>query len=170
MSAGSEAPRAIQWRGDCPVLVRAYAEEDRDGCLRVFDSNIPRFFRVAERAEFAAFLGALPGPYAVLVADKNEVLACGGYAVRANEGIASLCWGMVRADLHGRGLGGALARLRLEVVRHDPRVRRILLNTSQHTVGFYERLGFRVTAVEKNGYAPGLDRCEMSADVAGGLR
>jgi ribosomal protein S18 acetylase RimI-like enzyme len=170
MSAGSEALRAIQWRGNRSVFARAYAEEDRDGCLGVFDSNVPRFFRVAERAEFAAFLRAPPGPYAVFVADKTEVLACGGYAIRAEDGIASLCWGMVRADLHGCGLGGALARLRLEAVRHDPRVRHIVLNTSQHTVGFYERLGFRVTTVEKDGYAPGLDRCEMSADDAGGSR
>lgn len=35
------------------------------------------------------------------------------------------------------------------------------LDTSQHTRGFYERVGFRVERVVPDGYAPGLDRCDM---------
>jgi hypothetical protein len=31
----------------------------------------------------------------------------------------------------------------------------------QHTVGFYERLGFRTVRIDPEGYGPGLDRCEM---------
>jgi hypothetical protein len=52
-------------------------------------------------------------------------------------------------------------RRRVERITRDGSVREITLNTSQHTLGFYQRLGFEVVEVLKDGYAEGLDRCEM---------
>jgi ribosomal protein S18 acetylase RimI-like enzyme len=72
---------------------------------------------------------------------------------------------MVRRELHGQGLGRALVEIRIERIRADPNVETVLLNTCQHTVGFYERLGFRTLDVTIDGYAPGLDRCEMSLSL-----
>jgi ribosomal protein S18 acetylase RimI-like enzyme len=147
------------------VTSRDYARNDYEACLEVFDTNVPRFFRPEERVEYAAFLKALPGPYVVLLDGSDRVIACGGYAIREENASADLCWGMVREELHGRGLGKALARLRIARVLKDFEVREIVLNTSQHTVGFYEGLGFQATTVQADGYAPGLDRCEMQLDV-----
>ena len=130
----------------------------------MFDSNVPRFFRPEERAELACFLRTLPGPYLVLRMEDREIVACGGYAVREEANAGDLCWGMVRRDLHGQGLGAALSRLRIDALRADPRVGHVQLNTSQHTVGFYEVLGFRTVGIQSDGYAPGLDRCEMRLD------
>lgn len=155
---------------------RAYRPADRSACLALFDSNVPDFFTEGERAEFEAFLDDLPGPYLVLELD-GRLVACGGHALRDDGRIADLCWGMVRGDLHGRGLGRTLTAARLESALADERVQAILLNTSQHTVGFYERLGFELISVKADGYAPGLDRCDMSIGraeagrlVAGWLR
>jgi ribosomal protein S18 acetylase RimI-like enzyme len=139
---------------------RPFESGDLGACRRIFDSNVPEFFRDAERVDFEAFLRVLPGPYIVLE-HGAEIVACGGYALREKGTITDLCWGMVRRDLHGTGLGRALTERRLALALDDPRVREVLLNTSQHTVGFYERLGFEVLRVEHDGYAKGLDRCEM---------
>ena len=126
---------------------------------------MPEFFTAGERDEFADFLSELPGPYLVCVAGGKDVLACGGWAIRASDRAADLCWGMVRRDRHGSGLGEALTRVRIEGARTDGRARHIALNTSQHTVGFYERLGFRAVRVQADGYAPGLDRYDMILEL-----
>ena len=140
---------------------REYRSDDLEDCLRVFDTNVPDYFKPEERAEFRSFLDELPGPYLVLVDPNGETVGCGGYAINRDEGTADLCWGMVRQDRHGGGLGRYLTRIRLERCRGDRHVKEIVLHTSQHTVGFYERMGFSVTSVQEDGYAPGLHRCDM---------
>ncbi len=41
--------------------IEPYTPNDHAACLRIFDSNTPRFFTREERSAFAAFLDALPG-------------------------------------------------------------------------------------------------------------
>jgi len=148
------------------VDIRPYSAADLDACLAIFDTNVPRYFIPAERAPYRAFLEALPGPYLVLTDASGTVVACGGHAANPDEpGRADLCWGMVRQEKHRRGLGRQLIHARIDAAKRDPSVRVIALNTSQHTTGFYERFGFRVTDVEPDGYGPGLDRCEMRLEL-----
>ena len=147
------------------VTSRPYSQSDYDACLRVFDTNVPRFFRGEERPGYTTFLAHLPGPYIVLVSSSDAVVGCGGYAVAEGSGVADLCWGMVDQELHGRGLGRVLAELRIHRIRRDASVVTIALNTSQHTVAFYERLGFRTIRVEPDGYGPGLDRFDMLMEL-----
>ena len=154
-------------RGSLPtsrVMVRAYRDADLEGCLAVFASNVPRYFTMRERDEFMGFLQSLPGPYLVLDAGPDGIVGCGGIGIVADR--ADLCWGMVREDLHMRGLGRLLTEARLARALAEPRVASLALNTSHLTTGFYERLGFTVTECTENGYAPGLHRCEMRADAA----
>jgi ribosomal protein S18 acetylase RimI-like enzyme len=143
------------------MRVRDYTAADRPACLAVFDSNVPHFFVPPEREEFAAFLDDLPGPYLVVEDETGVIVGCGGYAVTPGTAVADLCWGMVDRARHGTGLGRVLLDARMERVRHDPAVDAVALNTSQHTRGFYERRGFVIERVEIDGYAPGLDRCDM---------
>lgn len=151
---------------DRRITFRPYSDAYRGGCLGVFDSNVPRYFTDAERPAFETFLDALPGPYMVLVDSDDEVVGCGGYAVRADGLVSDLCWGMIRADHHGRALGRLLARARIDRALADPRIEELRLETTQHTAGFYEKLGFQVEKVEENGYAQGLHRCLMVRPVS----
>ena len=146
------------------MRVRDYTTADRSACLVVFDSNVPEFFVLPEREEFADFLNALPGPYLIVEDEAGVVCGCGGYAIDAETNTADMCWGMVLRDRHGTGLGRLLLDARLERVHSDPAaeaVEAVALHTSQHTRGFYERRGFGVERVVPDGYAPGLDRCDM---------
>ena len=154
--------------GPVGAMIRDYSPLDLEACLEVFDSNVPRFFKPNERDEFRSFLHELPGPYLVLVTRGGRVAACGGYAINRDDGSADLCWGMVREDLHGTGLGRRLTRRRIELSVRDPRVREVCLHTSQHTAGFYERLGLSTIGVLEDGYAPGLHRCDMRMSVVDG--
>jgi ribosomal protein S18 acetylase RimI-like enzyme len=143
------------------MSVRPYTGRDREACLAIFDTNVPDYFLPSERAEFAEYLDALPGPYLVVTSERR-VVACGGWAVsgtRTDE--AALCWGMVDGALHRRGFGRMLTQARLDQIRSNVAIRQVVLNTSQYTTTFYERLGFSVIATIHDGYGPGLHRCEM---------
>lgn len=148
------------------MRVRDYTIADRSACLVVFDSNVPEFFVPPERADFAAFLDALPGPYLVAEDGSGTIVGCGGYAVTPGTTTADLCWGMVARERHGAGLGRLLLEARLERIHRDPTADSVALNTSQHTRGFYERYGFITERVVPDGFAPGLDRCDMRLALA----
>ena len=148
------------------VDIRPYSASDLDACLAVFDSNMPLYFIRAERDGFRDFLENLPGPYLVLTDPGGAIVGCGGHAIADDEpGRADLCWGMVRQEKHRRGYGRTLTHARIDAAKRDPSVRVIALECSQHTTGFYERFGFRVTSVERDGFGPGLDRCLMRLDL-----
>ena len=152
--------------GSHRVRTRMYVQGDRALCLAVFDTNVPRYFRSGERGELESFLDDLPGPYLVLETAPGAIVGCGGYALADGGRRADLCWGMIRSEHHGQGLGRYLTRERLLRALRSPEIEEVALSTSQHTVGFYEGLGFRVVSVVCDGYGTGLDRCDMRLAVA----
>lgn len=141
-------------------ITRAYTPADRQACLTLFDSNTPRFFDPSERAGFEGFLNEMRWPYQVIARD-GRIVACGGHAVEPNGRTVSLCWGMVEQGLHGQGLGRLLTEARLAAARAEAGVTEVRLDTGALTTGFYERFGFVIEQVVKDGYAPGSDRYDM---------
>lgn len=141
--------------------IREYAPADREGCLAVFETNVPEFFVPSERKEFEAYLDDLPGPYLVLEDEDGRILGCGGYAVAPETGVVDLCWGMVHRGRQGTGLGRRLTEARLDHARRETEAREVALRTSHLTRGFYERLGFVTERIVDDGFAAGLHRCEM---------
>ena len=146
------------------MLIRPFVPEDRDACLALFDSNLPRFFAPHERAEFGTWLHD-PGEYFVLE-DGGQVVACGGVWLdpRNSERPAGLSWGMVARDAHRRGYGSALLHFRLERLRALGAAE-AHLDTSQHSAPFFARFGFREVRRVPDGYGPGLDRVNMVAEL-----
>lgn len=144
------------------IVSRTYGPEDIDGCLTLFDSNTPRFFDASERDSFVGFLQnqALRWPYQVITLD-GRIVGCGGHAVESDGVSVALCWGMVDNSLHGQGLGRILTEARIAAARATPGISRVILNTSQHTQGFYARFGFEAATVTPDGFAPGIDRWDM---------
>ncbi|MCC6419958.1 MAG: GNAT family N-acetyltransferase [Gemmataceae bacterium] len=147
------------------MLYRPCLAADHPACLAIFDSNADRYFGPGDRDAFRAFLDAQPGYFGILCDDDGAVVGCGGFGVRDGGKTAVLTWGMVHRDRHGQGLGRALALARLERIAQLPEVDRIVLNTSNETVGFYRKLGFRVVGVTPDGYGKGLDRYDLERTV-----
>ena len=50
----------------------------------------------------------------------------------------------VLANARGAGLGAALIRASMDVLRTKPGVTRVMLGAQTHAIGFYEKLGFAV--------------------------
>jgi len=152
------------------VTLRPYTPADRDACLAIFDSNCPRFVAPVERADFEAFLAAPPGRYGVLCDDSGGIVGCGGVNFDRDGRHAHLTWGLIHGTHHSRGLGRVMTLERLRWIAETPGVERVMMDTSQHTVGFYENLGFRQTRVIENGYAQDLHRHELELVVDDSLR
>jgi len=147
------------------TLIRPYTPADRSACLEVFDTNAPRYFSLEERPGFEAFLKLPSGVYLVLE-QSGTVVGCGGYHIHPERQEAELCWGMVRQELHGMGLGKRLLLERLWQIAGRREVTWIRLDTSQHTFGFFERLGFVTQKMTPNGIWEGLDRYQMRLAVS----
>ncbi|HYF64489.1 MAG TPA: GNAT family N-acetyltransferase [Herpetosiphonaceae bacterium] len=144
---------------------RPWTPEDAAACLAIFRSNRPEFFAEYEEAEFHAFLEQPEGPYFVVTAANDRVVASGGFVVEPAAGRASLAWGMVDRAYHRSGFGQFLLIKRLELLLLEPRVMAIDLDTTQHSAGFFARLGFAVRRITPDGYAPGMDRIDMRLSV-----
>lgn len=96
------------------MQIRAYQPGDLEACVTILRSNVPLHCPASDEAGFRAFLAALPGPYFVVAAGDGAVVACGGIALEDDPAVATLCWGIVRADAQLRGVGSALLWHRLE--------------------------------------------------------
>jgi len=146
-----------------------YRFSDRDALLAIFDANTPRFFAPSERGSFEEFLTHPLGDFRVLRDEVGAIIGCGGVQV-ANDGTASLVWGMIAPPQQGTGYGWWMALDRLSWIATMPNAKRVALDTSQETAGFYAKLGFRTLSIRPDGYGPGLHRHDMALEVDAAFR
>ena len=152
------------------MRIRPYDAADQSACVAVVLSQVPRLVLAAEVDGYATWLGAECGPaarcmYFVGEEDGAGVVAVGGVSFAETAPVATLCWGVVRAGWTGRGLGAQLLAYRLGLVAERGAVEEVLLDTTEASVGFFLRAGFRVTGRVADGYAPGWDRLDLALDL-----
>lgn len=149
--------------------IRLYKPEDKNACIELFKGNMPKYFATSELPEFELWLDALEtkGGQHKASADeqyfvaeiKDELVGCGGFAKIGEE--ISLTWGMVSHSMHGKGIGKTFLQYRLDVIKSFFPSASVILDTTQFSYVFFERLGFKVTGIIKNFYGQGLDRYDM---------
>ncbi len=142
---------------------RSFKPDDTDGVVALLRSNIPKYFSPPEEAELREFLSTDHGPYYVADAG-DQIIAAGGIALNKDQTV-SLCWGMVRSDLIGTGLGKHLTKFRIQKALEHFGPLPLVISTSQHTQGFYQKLGFTLTQHTPDGFGPGIDICLMRLEV-----
>ncbi|MEM7377466.1 MAG: GNAT family N-acetyltransferase [Pseudomonadota bacterium] len=140
--------------------IQPYTATVRADCLAVFDGNVGRFFAEHERAQFTEYLDVHSSTLPYFVLRMGEaVLACGGYGKEGDR--VSLNWGMVAREHHRRGLGELITRYRLERIAVEVPNTPVRIETSQHTMGFYARVGFTVEDHTPDGFGAGIDLVSM---------
>jgi predicted GNAT family N-acyltransferase len=143
------------------MKIRAYRPSDLESVVAIFHSNIPKYFTPEEEPGLQAFLGDYAEDYYIVEVD-GEVVASGGIAYNDLElPTVSLCWGMVRKDFLGKGLGKELTKFRIDLSRKKYPGLPLTIGTSEHTQGFYEKFGFRLTDHAPDGFGRGIDSCKM---------
>ena len=141
--------------------IRLYTPADRPACISIFRSNLPKYFAPEELPLFISWLGKPElENYCVLEAE-GEVIGCGGFYALPDLRQAILAWGMIHSAYHGQGYGRQLTLYRVERMRERYPGYALCLSTSQHTFGFYEKQGYVVREVIKDGFGEGLDKYIM---------
>ena len=128
--------------------------------MKLIRMNIPEYFHASEEADFASYLMNEIEDYFVYQMGQH-IVGCGGLNYkRPNEGIIS--WDMIHPQHHGKGIGKALVEHRLNHLRKQEMIRTVTVRTSQLAFRFYEKFGFKLHGVQKDGWAPGFDIYNMS--------
>ncbi|HEY5039871.1 MAG TPA: hypothetical protein VIJ93_12435, partial [bacterium] len=63
------SPNTPKWR------FRSYQASDKDACLKVFDSNTPKYFLPQEREKFSVYLDEFPQDYLLVEDEGRKVIA-----------------------------------------------------------------------------------------------
>jgi predicted GNAT family N-acyltransferase len=142
----------------------------------MFQSNMPKFFDTSEFPLFSNYLAGheerlrsgkpFQDKYFVMQ-DGYQLVACGGVDLKPDERRANLVWGMVDNAKHRQGLGETFLRFRLEMVQQFIPGGHIVLDTTQHSYGFFEKNGFVVKKITNDYYAPGMHRYDMISGANG---
>ena len=106
-----------------------------ENCINIIQSNTPKFIDYSEHSEYKDYLSRDDKIYFVLF-KKSNIIACGGY-------------------------GSELLKYRIKHIKVNFPGVEIHLNTSQYTYGFFEKFGFAVKQITKNGFAVGMDKYFM---------
>lgn len=149
------------------ITINTYSPEYKAACLLVFKSNMPKYFLEEEFKDFDQWLDdeASNGRYFVCL-QEDQVVACGGYFYDDDREKAGLSWGMVNAKLHGTGIGTQLTVFRVQKMQEAFPNSIHMIDTSQHTAPFYEKMGFVTKEITPNGFGEGLDKYYMEIEAA----
>jgi ribosomal-protein-alanine N-acetyltransferase len=151
--------------------IRKYEHSDRQDCLAIFASNCPDYLDPSEIGGMELWLDGQDRRettyknseadfFYVLECD-NKVVGCGGFYIVKNKPCANMAWGLVLRSHHKQGLGKQLFQYRLDQIEKNYPGYSVILDTSQHTFSFFEKLGFSVVKITPDAYGPGLDRYDM---------
>lgn len=141
--------------------IRPYTSADFDSLLAIFRKNVPAAFGESEVADYADFLRINPDPYFVGERNGRVVGAC-GCGVKDDGATGRIAWVFSDPDCAGLGVGQALVRHCLTLLRANPAVTLIECRTSQVAFRFFEKFGFVLERTEPDYWAPGLDLCFMT--------
>lgn len=150
--------------------IRKYNPSDRNACMEVFESNVPKYFTEEETGEFERFLIRLEDttvtdnpPYYILELD-DKLIGCGGFGEKDGiDGTASITfvWGMIHITYHKRGFGEQLLTFRLTEIKKQFPDRNVILDTTQFSFSFFEKYGFKTVKITENSYGEGMHRYDM---------
>lgn len=142
------------------MTILPYTPSLLTACLGVFESNKPKYFHEDERPLFIDHLNRNSEERYWIVRLKGRIVACGGI-YEDDMDVAGLAWGMVHSHFHGMGIGKKLTSYRIQKLREIYPHHRYKIDTSQHTSRFYEKMGFKISHVVRDGFGIGLDKIVM---------
>ncbi|TNE54958.1 MAG: N-acetyltransferase [Bacteroidetes bacterium] len=144
--------------------IRPYQSTDREQLLELLRLNTPTYFAPEEEADFIEYLEQHLEEYFV-VEGAGKIVGCGGINYLKNNTEARISWDMIHPDFQGKGLGSRLTRHRIDCILEHPKVRVIVVRTTQLVYPFYQKSGFVLIKTEPDYWAPGFDLYHMEWKV-----
>jgi ribosomal protein S18 acetylase RimI-like enzyme len=138
------------------ITIQPYELSDRTTLEEIFLLNTPKYFAPEELGDFLEYLDIFGDDYVVAIVD-GKIVGGGGYWIRSFDQQGGLSWAFIHPDYQGTGVGKALALYRIERIRASGMAKTIMVETSQHSFGFYEKLGFKLLNRQIDYWAKGID-------------
>jgi [ribosomal protein S18]-alanine N-acetyltransferase len=146
-------------------MIRKYKENDKSDLIRLLRLNTPKFFAPSEEKEFIDYLIGHSDNYFV-VEELNEIIGAGGFNYGFDNGATTrISWDLINPEKQGKGIGTRLTKFRIEEIRRNSQINKIVVRTTQLVYEFYEKNGFQLERVEKDFWAVGFDLYEMKIEI-----
>ena len=138
-------------------MIRRYTKKDKENLIQLLRLNTPEFFHPAEEKEFDHYLEHESQNYFV-VEESASIVGAGGFNFGFDEGkTARISWDIIHPYFQGKGIGSELLLFRLDEIRKNKTVNKVIVRTTQLTYRFYQKNGFRLEKIEKDFWAKGFD-------------
>lgn len=143
------------------ITIRKYKTEDKDQLVRILQHNVPKYFAETEIDDYEEYLESKIQDYYVAVLD-NKIIAAAGINYDKDRQLAKISWDIVDIPFQKQGIGTLLLEHRIQVIANKKDIKSIVVRTSQHAYGFYEKKGFKLLERHKDYWAQGFDMYKMS--------
>lgn len=143
--------------------IRRYQATDKQEIIALFLHNTPHFFAPEEEKDLHEYLEHELEEYFVLEFN-GRIIGSGGINF-PKQGVAFISWDLLHPDFQRKGFGSILLVHRLEVLKANPEIRKMVVRTSQLVYSFYAKAGFELREVVKNYWAVGFDLYHMEMAV-----
>jgi [ribosomal protein S18]-alanine N-acetyltransferase len=145
-------------------MIRKYDEKDKPDLIKLLRLNTPRFFAPSEEKDFIDYLNGHSENYYV-IEESNEIIGAGGINYGFDNGTTTrISWDMIHPEKQGKGIGTRLTNFRIDEIKRNPHIRKIVVRTTQPVYKFYKKIGFHLEKVEKDYWAVGFDLYEMKIE------
>lgn len=139
-------------------------KSDKGQLLEIIELNIPKYFAPEEKEDFETYLENKIDEYFVLTLN-DKIVGSGGINYTESLTTAKISWDMIHSAYHNKGLGRLLLKHRLEHIKTQNKVKRIVVRTSQMANGFYQKQGFELKEIIKDYWSKGYDLYLMEYPV-----
>ncbi len=145
--------------------ITKYTPKDKPDIIQLLRLNTPAYFDPAEEKDLEDYLASEMEHYYV-VKQTGIVVAAGGFNPGFENGTATrISWDIVHPGYQGKGIGQALTLFRIEEIKKDKNVRKIIVRTTQLVYKFYEKMGFKLKKIEKDFWAKDFDLYLLERDI-----
>jgi [ribosomal protein S18]-alanine N-acetyltransferase len=138
------------------MIIRNYTPDDFSSVINLLRLNTPKYFAPSEEKQLIRYLNFELDHYYVAEED-GKVIACGGLNRSEEPSVIKISWDIVHPDKHGKRIGSELTKFRLNKAREINGIKTVCVRTSQHTNGFYEKMGFETKDIVKDYWSKGFD-------------
>ncbi len=145
--------------------IQTYQSIYKARLLELLALNTPRYFAPEEAADFSYYLDNEVDEYFVVL-EGDSIIACGGINYFREQNKAHISWDMVHPNYQGKGIGKLLLQHRLNLIRKEKGIKKVIVNTSQFAEQFYARQGFKTLSEEKNYWAEGIHLLHMELKLS----
>ncbi len=137
--------------------IRNYNKSDSSAIITLIKLNTPKFFAKNEEKDLTFYLNNKIEKYFVIEFNDN-IIGSGGINFQVIDGfqIVIISWDIIHPDFQGKGFGRKLLDYRLEILKNEIFINKILVRTSQHVYKFYENCGFKLKDIVNDYWSIGF--------------